>query len=224
MGAFFAPVSIGAPEIPLGDPFSGTLSVVDRMARGRLRCWERTTANSKQPTAETQGVILSDAARRKPAARADADVPARRATGDQNRTIDEAKALIRKIRGALMRIFRNQLVACTLAVATSSCGENSGLLRETLATVSLAGPGFRVVETDVRVAMQVTHYLCMIPAEGRVHTKLMALLHAKASLQPNQTLVNLGEDRDLRFYLFWCEIDYSLSADVLEFRSAAPSK
>lgn len=109
------------------------------------------------------------------------------------------------------------VVALLAALALTSCGVNQGLVRETMAEVRITGPGFRLVKTDVRAALTVTSILCIIPLDTRIYTKLMAAVHKGAQLKENQTLINIREDFSVRSFLLWCESDYALSADVIEF-------
>ena len=112
----------------------------------------------------------------------------------------------------------------TLAVAIFSfgtlagCGLNSGFIRDSTSSQVM----------DYRMEIMSTKYvrsvsgsasngsiLCIFPLNGEQYARALNEVYRYAALKTNETLQNLREDHEFRFYLFYCNHILTVSGDVV---------
>ncbi len=120
---------------------------------------------------------------------------------------------------------RFQLVVAIVAIAVTSafvasCGTSSGRLRDSATVVQLDHANFKIMRKNITATESVGHLFCAIPFQSTPAATMMRKLHAQAKLGENETFVNVTEDYDVRaFWILWCSVDYTVSADVVRFGS-----
>ena len=121
-----------------------------------------------------------------------------------------------------MSYFKNSFtfigLVLTIAISLSSCGTNSGVVRQSSSSlVRLTNTNFRFVKRSVVAELTSKSALCMIPLDpGRIQTRLMGRLIEAAQLGPAQELVNISIDHDSRFLLLFCTTTHTITGDVVE--------
>ena len=106
------------------------------------------------------------------------------------------------------------------ALFVSSCGTSSGRLRDSATVVQLDHANFKIMRKNITATESVGHLFCAIPISSKPAATMMRKLHAQAKLGENETFVNVTEDYDIRaFWILWCTVDYTVSADVVRFGS-----
>ena len=115
-------------------------------------------------------------------------------------------------------------VATLALAALTGCGRNSGFLRD---ANTVNEHQFRMEIAAQRYARSVSgsssigSLFCIIPMSNGAYKDAMAALHAEAKLQMNEVIENIREDHAFIAYVFYCEDDLILSADVYQVTPAS---